>query len=110
MINRASFDIGIWIPIPTRITSNAWSCVCMLHITDGDIDLNKELLKAGLAWHYKQYSRDPELQKLENQARMKKIGLWSEPDSVAPWGWRRQKRSGKTKFEFSGGISGTIEQ
>jgi micrococcal nuclease len=22
----------------------------------GDVDLNKELLKAGLAWHYKHYS------------------------------------------------------
>jgi micrococcal nuclease len=30
----------------------------------GDKNLNKELLRAGLAWHYKQYSRDPELAKL----------------------------------------------
>jgi len=27
----------------------------------GDKNLNKELLAAGLAWHYKKYSRDPEL-------------------------------------------------
>jgi hypothetical protein len=25
-------------------------------IEDLDVDLNKELLKAGLAWHYKHYS------------------------------------------------------
>jgi micrococcal nuclease len=60
----------------------------------GDKNLNKELLSAGLAWHYKQYSRDPELAKLESQARIAKIGLWSEPDPVAPWEWRRMKRSG----------------
>ena len=71
-------------------------------------DLNKELLKAGLAWHYKRYSRDPELAKLEFEARAKKVGLWKEPDAVAPWEWRKQNRN-KSKFEFSGGISTTIE-
>jgi micrococcal nuclease len=60
----------------------------------GDKNLNKELLSAGLAWHYKKYSRDPELAKLENKARVAKLGLWSEPDPVAPWEWRRLKRSG----------------
>jgi micrococcal nuclease len=59
----------------------------------GDKNLNKELLKAGLAWHYKQYSRDPEMAKLEFQARSEKRGLWAEPNPVAPWEWRRQKRS-----------------
>jgi len=58
----------------------------------GGVDLNKELLKAGLAWHYKQYSRDPELAKLEFEARAKKVGLWKEPDQIAPWEWRRKKR------------------
>jgi len=58
----------------------------------GSIDLNKELLKAGLAWHYKQYSRNPELAKLEFEARSKKLGLWVEPNSVAPWEWRKKKR------------------
>jgi micrococcal nuclease len=59
----------------------------------GVVDLNKELLKAGLAWHYKQYSRDPELAKLEFEARSKKVGLWKEPDQVAPWKWRKKKRN-----------------
>jgi len=58
----------------------------------GSTDLNKELLKAGLAWHYKRYSRDPELAKLEFEARAQKVGLWKEPDPVAPWEWRRNKR------------------
>jgi micrococcal nuclease len=57
------------------------------------VDLNKELLKAGLAWHYKQYSRDPELAKLEFEARVKKVGLWKEPDQIAPWEWRKMKRN-----------------
>ena len=56
----------------------------------GGVDLNKELLKAGLSWHYKKYSRDPELAKLEFEARSKKVGLWVEPDQVAPWEWRKK--------------------
>jgi endonuclease YncB( thermonuclease family) len=63
----------------------------------GDVDLNKELLKAGLAWHYKQYSRDPELAKLEFEARARKLGLWSEPNPTPPWEWGIGKQS-KTKF------------
>ena len=58
----------------------------------GSTDLNKELLKAGLAWHYKRYSRDPELAKLEFEARAQKVGLWKEPAPVAPWEWRKNKR------------------
>ena len=58
----------------------------------GDKNLNKELLSAGLAWHYKQYSRDPELAKLEFEARSAKRGLWAESDPMPPWEWRRMKR------------------
>ena len=59
----------------------------------GDKNLNKELLSAGLAWHYKKYSRDPALAKLEFEARSAKRGLWAERDPVPPWEWRRLKRS-----------------
>jgi endonuclease YncB( thermonuclease family) len=55
--------------------------------------LNKELLSAGLAWHYKEYSRDPELAKLEFEARSKKVGLWSEPNPMPPWKWRKKQQS-----------------
>ena len=58
----------------------------------GDKNLNKELLSAGLAWHYKKYSRDPALAQLEFKARSAKRGIWSEPDPVPPWEWRKQKR------------------
>jgi micrococcal nuclease len=65
----------------------------MAFVFVGRTDLNKALLKAGLAWHDKQYSRDPELAKLEFEARSKKVGLWKEPDQVAPWEWRKMKRN-----------------
>lgn len=54
-----------------------------------NVCLNKELLKAGLAWHYKKYSNDADLAKTENTARAKKVGLWSIPSSIPPWEWRK---------------------
>ena len=56
----------------------------------GDVNVNKELLRQGLAWHYKQYNNDEELAKLEHEARKKKIGLWSQPKPLAPWDFRRK--------------------
>jgi micrococcal nuclease len=51
-------------------------------------DFSKELLKAGLAWHYKKYSADPALAKLEAEAREAKRGIWSKPNPVPPWEYR----------------------
>ena len=55
-------------------------------------NLNKELVRNGLAWHFKRFSKNPNYAKLEIQARKKKIGLWQEAAPVAPWNWRDFKR------------------
>jgi endonuclease YncB( thermonuclease family) len=52
-------------------------------------NLNKELVKEGLAWHFKKYSDDRTYAALEQEARKQHIGLWSEPNPVAPWEWRK---------------------
>ncbi len=57
----------------------------------GDVCVNKELLRLGMAWHYKQYNGDPELAKLEDEARANKVGLWSQTKPQAPWDFRHKK-------------------
>lgn len=52
-------------------------------------DLSLALVKAGLAWHFKKYSSDPALAEAEEQARKAKTGLWSMPNPVPPWEWRK---------------------
>jgi endonuclease YncB( thermonuclease family) len=59
-------------------------------------NINKALVKAGLAWHYKKYSTDAEYAALENVARQNKVGLWADNDPIAPWDWRNNKRIQKT--------------
>lgn len=63
------------------------------YVYDGNgKNLNKELLKAGLAWHYKYFDSSSELASLEQLARAKKIGIWSLKNPVAPWDFRRMFR------------------
>lgn len=62
-------------------------------LPDGKM-LNKELLRMGLAWHYKQFDNSAEFAGLEQKARQNKKGLWSIKNPVAPWDFRR---SGKAR-------------
>ncbi|MBS1572224.1 MAG: thermonuclease family protein [Bacteroidetes bacterium] len=55
-------------------------------------NINKELVRNGLAWHFKKYSKDSVYAELENIAREKKIGLWQDNNPIAPWEWRKSKR------------------
>ena len=54
-------------------------------------NLNKELVRNGLAWHYKRYSKSANYADLEIAARKKKVGLWRDKDPIAPWNWRKSK-------------------
>jgi endonuclease YncB( thermonuclease family) len=58
-------------------------------VNEQNKNVNKELVSAGLAWHYKKYSTDEEYDKLENIAKAYKVGLWSEGNPTPPWEWRK---------------------
>ncbi len=50
--------------------------------------LNRELVAAGLAWWYRNYSTDRSLEALEQTARISRRGLWADSDPVPPWDFR----------------------
>ena len=52
--------------------------------------VNKELVKQGMAWVYRRYSKDPSMITEENEARESKRGLWRDPNPVPPWEFRRR--------------------
>lgn len=52
--------------------------------------VNGALVRDGVAWVYRKYSDDPQLLRLEREAREEGRGLWVEPDPVPPWEWRRR--------------------
>ena len=59
----------------------------------GDRDINREMVREGHAWAYRQYLTDQSFLEDEAAAKTERIGLWSVPDPVAPWAWRRGSRS-----------------
>jgi 5-methylcytosine-specific restriction endonuclease McrA len=58
----------------------------------GGTDLSLAIVRAGLAWHYKQYSTDRALADAELEARARKVGLWSHANPIPPWEYRHPKR------------------
>lgn len=57
----------------------------------GGVDLNRAMVRAGLAWAYLAYSRDYEA--AEWEAQLLGNGVWAASVRAEPaWDWRRQKR------------------
>jgi endonuclease YncB( thermonuclease family) len=54
----------------------------------GHTDVNLELVRRGLAWHYTRYSSDPQLAAAERSARAARLGLWADAHPIPPWDWR----------------------
>lgn len=54
-------------------------------------DINASMVCAGFAWWYERYAKDSELLRdCELGARGAGKGLWSDPEPVPPWQWRRR--------------------
>ncbi len=70
------------------------------YLEDGR-ELSREMLKAGLAWHYKKYNSSRELSNLELDARKQGIKIWSDPNPMPPWVNKSLHRKGiSTKDSF----------
>ena len=59
-------------------------------------DMNLHMIDRGLAWHYKQYADEQSpgdrdaYSAAEKAAQDARRGLWSDPEPVPPWEWRRR--------------------
>jgi micrococcal nuclease len=57
-------------------------------------DANLEQIRAGFAWHYKEYAKEQSpfdrssYANAEASARNAKSGLWADPKPMPPWEWR----------------------
>ena len=59
------------------------------HLTSNGVDVNRQMIATGNAWHYEDYSRDTSLAALQSQAQSQRLGLWAQPNPVAPWDYRK---------------------
>jgi len=58
----------------------------------GDRNINLEMVEAGMAWHYKRYSKSKELAAAEELARKERRGLWVDKEPEPPWEFRKKER------------------
>jgi micrococcal nuclease len=57
----------------------------------GDLDVNAEQVRQGMAWVFRQFPGDARLLRIEAEAKKEKRGLWRDPAPVPPWLWRKDK-------------------
>jgi endonuclease YncB( thermonuclease family) len=59
------------------------------HLSLNGVDVNREMIATGNAWHYEDYSRDASLAALQSQAQAQRQGLWAMSNPTAPWDFRK---------------------
>ncbi|MFM7319591.1 MAG: thermonuclease family protein [bacterium] len=57
------------------------------------LEVNLEMVKAGLAWAYLEYRPPGNYISTEQKARAGRVGLWSDRQPMAPWDYRKQSRA-----------------
>lgn len=72
--------------------------------------INSEMLRQGMAWHFKRYNQSKELAALEDSAKSKKLGIWSAADPQAPWDYRRENKTPDRPSSPGDGSAAPIEQ
>lgn len=77
-----------------RVTADVFS---------GSLNVNKEMVRTGYAWAYRQYVKDGQYLQLEQQARLSTLGLWSQPNPIYPSEFRKQGRG-------AGRVSQSVQQ
>jgi len=58
-------------------------------LTCDGLNASEEQIAAGMAWVYRQYSKDAHLIELEGKAKANSRGLWSDASPTPPWEFRR---------------------
>jgi len=60
-------------------------------VTNGEVNLNVELIRSGHAWLYRKYCTRPECREwesIEATAKSRKTGLWSMQNQIPAWEFR----------------------
>jgi endonuclease YncB( thermonuclease family) len=66
-------------------------------ITSDGVDINRQMISSGNAWHYKKYESEQlpadrvSYSQGEQVARANKTGLWNDCDQTPPWEFRKNK-------------------
>jgi endonuclease YncB( thermonuclease family) len=96
--NLSRILLGKLVVVQSYKTDRYGRLVGKVFLDGSDISLMQ--IRAGLAWHYKQYQKEQsELDRdaysvEESTARQRGVGLWSQVDPVPPWVHRKGGKAG----------------
>ena len=77
----------------------------------GGKEVNLEMLKAGLAWHYKRFDSTPAYAQAEATARAAKKGLWADKNPIPPEQFRHPDRVvSPVKVEVTSSTNGKVSE
>ena len=61
----------------------------LANVHNGDIWINGESIRLGLAWHYESFNRDGRLARLQMDAQAARVGVWQSGSPMPPWEFRK---------------------
>lgn len=64
----------------------------LAHLKLDGLDINREMVRRGYAWCYRQYLKDLSCLEDERAARDAKKGLWRDANAQPPWEFRHPRR------------------
>ncbi|WP_437230224.1 thermonuclease family protein [Planctomicrobium sp. SH661] len=57
----------------------------------GETDVNLQMIRDGMAWHYTQFNAEEAFAVAQAEAKEAGRGLWADPAAVPPWEYRKRK-------------------
>ena len=93
---QADLPIGTEVSLRTKATDRYGRTVA--EVLKGTTNINQALVAAGVAFVYWQYIDGCDREtysRLENEARLKSLGIWAVPGDIQrPWDYRRGRKAG----------------
>lgn len=89
MIKKLCFNEIV--TVRTTMEFDRYGRMIAVLIDKNGLNINKEMVRSGYAWHYKKYSDDMSYDRLEREARSYKRGLWKGENPIAPWEFRKNQ-------------------
>jgi endonuclease YncB( thermonuclease family) len=92
---QGGLAIGTEVSLSTKATDRYGRTVA--EVFKGTTNINQALVQSGVAFVYWQYIEGCDLEtylRLENEARLKSLGVWAVPGGIQrPWDYRRGRKS-----------------
>jgi len=79
-------------PAEVRLASRDRYGRGVARVSCAGVDANTEQVRSGMAWVFTRYVEDWTLFGVQRDARVAKVGLWTDEQPVPPWEWRSERR------------------